>query len=168
MKQDPYKTLGVERCACQDEIRKAYRKLARRYHPDASGDPRTADQFSQVTEAYQRLSGEQTNGAETADPPPPYRGPGPAPFGGPRPCPGWWVVDGAGPFWSAGPFGPPHPSVGRDRGVEPLIDPPRGSGGQRPEPLIGGSNGANRARREGPPAGCPVDLKLLLRMLRNM
>jgi len=51
---DYYKTLGVERSASQDEIRKAYRKLAKKYHPDR--DATAADKFKEVQEAYDVLS----------------------------------------------------------------------------------------------------------------
>jgi len=55
--KDPYKTLGVERKAGDDEIKKAYRKLARRYHPDTNPDNATAEErFKEVQEAYSILS----------------------------------------------------------------------------------------------------------------
>src|SRR5271163_3446703 len=56
-KHDYYKTLGVERAAEEDEIRKAYRKLARKYHPDLNpGDKSAEDRFKNVQEAYDVLS----------------------------------------------------------------------------------------------------------------
>src|SRR5579862_2326718 len=55
--QDYYKTLGVAREADPDEIRKAYRKLARKHHPDLNpGDKAAEDRFKKVQEAYDILS----------------------------------------------------------------------------------------------------------------
>src|SRR5262245_59207488 len=53
--QDYYDTLGVARTASQEEIQKAYRKLARKYHPDVSKEAGAEDKFKQVTEAYEVL-----------------------------------------------------------------------------------------------------------------
>lgn len=54
---DYYKTLGVSREASDDEIRKAYKKLVRQYHPDARpGDKEAAEQFKKIQEAYEVLS----------------------------------------------------------------------------------------------------------------
>lgn len=53
--QDYYEALGVSRKASQDDIRKAYRKLARRYHPDVNKDPKAEDSFKRATEAYEVL-----------------------------------------------------------------------------------------------------------------
>src|SRR5215210_1009978 len=53
---DYYKVLGVDRKASQEEIKKAYRKLARKYHPDQNKDAGAEDRFKQVSEAYDTLS----------------------------------------------------------------------------------------------------------------
>lgn len=52
--KDYYKILGVERSASQDEIKKAYRKLAVKYHPDKNPDDKVAEEkFKEISEAYQ-------------------------------------------------------------------------------------------------------------------
>ena len=53
---DYYKTLGVSRTATPEEIKKAYRKLARKHHPDAGGDEA---KFKEINEAYEVLSDEK-------------------------------------------------------------------------------------------------------------
>ena len=53
--QDYYKTLGVGREAGEDEIKRAYRKLARKYHPDFNRHEDAEERFKQVTEAYEVL-----------------------------------------------------------------------------------------------------------------
>jgi len=53
--KDYYQTLGVDRDASDDAIKKAYRKLARKYHPDVSKEKDAEDRFKQVAEAYETL-----------------------------------------------------------------------------------------------------------------
>jgi len=52
---DYYAALGVERGASQDEIKKAYRRLAQKYHPDVSKEPEAEARFKEIAEAYQTL-----------------------------------------------------------------------------------------------------------------
>jgi molecular chaperone DnaJ len=52
---DYYKTLGVDKKASADEIKKAYRKLARKYHPDTNNDPGAEERFKAISEAYDVL-----------------------------------------------------------------------------------------------------------------
>lgn len=53
---DHYQTLGVDRNASQDEIKKVYRKLAREMHPDVNPDPTAQERFKEITAAYEVLS----------------------------------------------------------------------------------------------------------------
>ena len=52
---DYYKTLGVDKKASNEEIKKAYRKLARKYHPDTNADSGAEDRFKEISEAYDVL-----------------------------------------------------------------------------------------------------------------
>ena len=59
-RKDYYETLGVGKDASQDDIRKAYRKLARKYHPDLNpGDKAAEDRFKSVSEANDILGDEK-------------------------------------------------------------------------------------------------------------
>jgi curved DNA-binding protein len=53
---DYYHVLGVQRSAGQDDIQRAYRKLARRFHPDINKEPGAEDRFKDINEAYEALS----------------------------------------------------------------------------------------------------------------
>jgi len=53
--KDYYATLGVDRGASAEEIKKSYRKLARKYHPDVSKEPNAEERFKEVAEAYETL-----------------------------------------------------------------------------------------------------------------
>lgn len=53
--KDYYATLGVKRTATQDDIKRAYRKLARKYHPDVSKEPDAEARFKEVAEAHEAL-----------------------------------------------------------------------------------------------------------------
>ena len=92
-KQDYYEVLGVSRDAKEDEIRKTYRKLARKHHPDLNpGDKAAEERFKKVQEAYDVLSDPKKRqvydqyGFYSDNIPP--GGPGPGGPGGSRPEPG--------------------------------------------------------------------------------
>ncbi|MCL4354969.1 J domain-containing protein [Patescibacteria group bacterium] len=89
MNQDFYKLLGVSKNASQDEIKKAYRKLALQYHPDRNKTKEAAIKFKEIGKAYEILSDPQKRQT--------YDQFGSAAFenGGPR----------QGPFGQGGPFG---------------------------------------------------------------
>lgn len=97
MAKDFYGTLGVDRKATGDEIKKAYRKLAMKFHPDKNpGDKKAEEKFKELSEAYEILSDPKKRdmydqfGFVGNQPPP---GGGPGGFGG------------GNPFGGGGPFG---------------------------------------------------------------
>ncbi|KEA46683.1 cobalamin ABC transporter permease [Campylobacter mucosalis] len=59
MSESLYETLGVSKSASADEIKKAYRRLARKYHPDVNKDPGAEDKFKEINAAYEILSDEK-------------------------------------------------------------------------------------------------------------
>ena len=64
---DPYSILGISRDASDEEVKKAYRKLSRKYHPDANIDNPNKEQaeekFKQVQQAYEQIMKEREQGA---------------------------------------------------------------------------------------------------------
>lgn len=71
MNSDPYGVLGISRNASDDEIKKKYRELSRKYHPDANINNPNKDQaekmFKDVQQAYQQIMDERTKGYSSTD-----------------------------------------------------------------------------------------------------
>src|SRR2546428_939285 len=136
-KQDYYELLGVPRKAALKQIRQAYRKLARKYHPDLNpGDKSAEEKFKQIQEAYDVLSDSKKRqmydqfgfySENYQGGPPPGAGAGPAgmhfDFGGVG-------FGGGGGANVPGPFSQNFPGVGAPPRGAP---PPRGGGIPKPK-----------------------------------
>lgn len=109
---DYYKVLGVDKSATQDDIKKAFRKLARKYHPDLNpNDPGAKDKFQEINEANEVLSDPEnvrntTNTVNTGNMPTnlktkqQYGGAGG--FGGFGGAGSGFGTDGNGSYWYSG------------------------------------------------------------------
>lgn len=64
--QDPYKVLGVPYGASEEEVTKAYRRLAKKYHPDLNpNDPTAAQKMSEINAAYEQIKSGKTNQSQS-------------------------------------------------------------------------------------------------------
>jgi DnaJ-class molecular chaperone len=60
--RDPYSTLGVSKTATPEEVKKAFRKLAKKYHPDQNKDPKAKERFAEANQAYEIVGDETKRG----------------------------------------------------------------------------------------------------------
>jgi len=155
-KRDYYETLGVKRGASADEIKSAYRKQARKYHPDANKAPDAAGKFREATEAYEVLSdGEKRAKYDRFG----HAGPAGASAGGPgrrgRAGAGGGVSFDFGDLFGGG--GGSSGFMGMS--LDDILDALRGGRGAR-----GGRSGRQRARR--PRRGGDTESHLTLEFLQ--
>jgi molecular chaperone DnaJ len=143
--KDYYNVLGVSASASQDEIKKQYRKLAKKYHPDTnSSDPKAAERFKEISEAYQTIGdAEKRKQYDQMRQLGAFGG-----FGGGGPRPGG-ARSGGGPTGSTGGINMDDIDIGGLGGLGDLF----GS-------MFGGGTGGARARPRGPQRGQDVEASL--------
>ena len=156
--KDYYATLGVERTATQDEIKRAYRKLARKYHPDVSKEPDAEARFKEVAEAHEALIDTERRAAydDIAQ-----RHASGQPF---EPPPGWdsgYEYSGRGPGGTAGQH--PHGDAGDAGDFSDFFESLFGRGG------FDGAEGLHRrsagSRPSGPSPGRDHHAKVAIGLL---
>jgi molecular chaperone DnaJ len=142
--KDYYNVLGVSATATQDEIKKQYRKLAKKYHPDTnSNDPKAAERFKEISEAYQTVGdAEKRKQYDQMRQLGAFGGFG---GGGARPS----SRSGGGPSGATGGINMDDIDIGGLGGLGDLF----GS-------MFGGGTGGARARPRGPQRGQDVEASL--------
>lgn len=137
--KDYYQTLGVPRTANADEIKRAYRKLARRYHPDVSKEAHAEERFKEVQEAYEVLKDPEKRAAYD------QLGPGHRAGQSFRPPPDW------------GRRYQPHDDLGADPGFSDFFSSLFGHGG----PFAREADGTpHRFRSRGEDAHAEIEVSL--------
>ncbi|HWJ99346.1 MAG TPA: DnaJ C-terminal domain-containing protein [Xanthobacteraceae bacterium] len=168
MARDPYDVLGVPRKAAEADIKKAYRRLAKKYHPDTNkNDPKAKERFAEANTAYEIIGdtkkrAEFDRGAIDAEGKPKFQGfPGGGGYGGPRPGGGFGGQPGGETIFESFSYGPEgfHRSGGRSGGgrsrggFEDILSQMFGGGGG-----FGGFPGAETA--EAPVRGSDIGISL--------
>ena len=144
MARDYYEVLGVSRTADADELQEAYRRLARRYHPDVNKDPAAEEHFKEVNEAYHVLADPDTRARYDRFGPDFRR-----------------IPEGAERAWAgAGPRGPAGPGRGPRFDEEQVFVSGEGLDDADLEDLLGSLFGGRRAA--GPMAGADQEAELEL------
>jgi molecular chaperone DnaJ len=151
--KDYYKVIGVPASATQEEIKKAYRKLAAKHHPDKNpNDPKAAERFKEISEAYQVLGdAEKRKQYDQMRQLGAFGG-----FGGGGPRPGGGRPAGS-PFGAGGPAGGPGAA---NFNFNDLGDVGLGGLGDLFSSMFGGGGGARGARPRGPERGADVEAVL--------
>lgn len=170
MARDPYEILGVSRTASAGEIKKAYRKLAKKYHPDTNADdPKAKERFGEATSAYDLLNDKEKRaqfdrGEIDADGNPKFAGfegfhPG-AGAGGARQGPGGmrWTYTSGGPG-SAGPGAGPGAGFDPDDLLSEIFGAGAGTG-RGGFTGFGGGGAGTRARPGGQAGARGADVAL--------
>jgi molecular chaperone DnaJ len=138
--KDYYKTLGVAETATSAEIKKAYRRLAKQYHPDANAnDPGAADRFKEVGEAYSVLSDDAKRKQYDTVRRNPFAG-----YGGPRPGGAGGYGGAGGPGGAGSTFS--FEDLGDLGGFSDIFSSIFDRGGKRRQQQRGGSTRVERGR----------------------